>query len=157
MIPLVLILLFIRYSYAIMMVVSYAFSSALVQFTKHVLCPDFDRPYRYFGIHHLPQLHLVGGVDVNSFNSMPSGHTATAFGACCLLALLAKNKRLGLIFFLAAFLVGFSRVYLSQHFLEDVVVGSAFGIICSLFAYYLFEVRHIINMPKGAFGQKLKG
>ena len=43
------------------------------------------------------------------------------------------------VFFLIALLVGYSRVYLSQHFFEDVYVGSIIGVSVTLVVYYLLS------------------
>jgi lipopolysaccharide/colanic/teichoic acid biosynthesis glycosyltransferase len=43
------------------------------------------------------------------------------------LALISNRKWLGSVYFLLAVLAGFSRVYLSQHFVEDVLLGSLIG------------------------------
>ena len=46
-----------------------------------------------------------------------------------------QSKLVSIVFFLGAILVAFSRIYLSQHFLIDVVAGSFIGVAsaCSVF------------------------
>jgi membrane-associated phospholipid phosphatase len=44
-----------------------------------------------------------------------------------------------LLLFIAALLVGYSRVYLSQHFLTDITAGSVFGILMILIFWFWFE------------------
>ena len=59
------------------------------------------------------------------FNSFPSGHTTAAFAFFCALSILArKHPLLQSLFFLLAAGVAYSRMYLSQHFLADVLAGS---------------------------------
>jgi len=52
--------------------------------------------------------------------------------------LFLTNKWHKLILLFIAVLVAFSRVYLSQHFLEDITMGSFIGISLSTGVYYLF-------------------
>jgi membrane-associated phospholipid phosphatase len=73
----------------------------------------------------------------------PSGHSQGAFSFFCFLSLLltAKDRKLGLLFFFLAILVGYSRIYLTAHFFEDVYAGSIFGVVTttlifSVMSYY---------------------
>lgn len=61
--------------------------------------------------------------------SFPSGHSANAFATATVLTSVAG---LGYLPFAVAALVAFSRVYLGQHFLTDVLVGSGIGMIVAL-------------------------
>lgn len=101
-------------------------SGAITQSLKHLVFPDADRPIRFIG---KKFLSLVQGVEMNEFHSFPSGHTTTAFALFCILSYVfaAKNKSLQIAFLLAAILAGYSRIYLSQHFLEDVITGAFIG------------------------------
>ena len=66
--------------------------------------------------------------------SMPSGHTAIAFALFLSLALQRASRwqQVGLLGM--ALVAGFSRIYLSEHFLEDVYAGSLLGVVCALIA-----------------------
>lgn len=102
------------------------------QALKHVF--ETPRPKSYFGE---SALHTVSGVAMLSSHSMPSGHTATAFSMFLLLVFIANEKGknstlLQVILYLMAWLVGMSRIYLSQHFLEDVIVGAIIGVVGTL-------------------------
>ncbi|MDN4753543.1 phosphatase PAP2 family protein [Porphyromonadaceae bacterium W3.11] len=98
------------------------------------------RPIVYFQLfypdHSLP---LVEGVKVYSHNGFPSGHTSAAFALMICIVLMSKRKDIALIAFILAALLGFSRVYLSQHFTEDVLFGSAVGISVGLILYTLYH------------------
>jgi undecaprenyl-diphosphatase len=61
--------------------------------------------------------------------SFPSGHTGTAFAAATALTYLHGS---GLFFFSLAGLVGFSRVYLDNHFFADVLAGMISGILAAV-------------------------
>jgi membrane-associated phospholipid phosphatase len=101
------------------------------------------RPARYFeelGV--LEQLRPVAGVPLlKGLSSLPSGHTMAAFAFFSFLAFCIPQKRWpALLLFLAAMLVGLSRIYLGQHFEEDVLLGSVLGLLLSA---VLFRYSHV--------------
>ncbi|MFD2034078.1 phosphatase PAP2 family protein [Belliella marina] len=86
-------------------------------------------------------LHVVEGVKIASYNTFPSGHTATAFLLAALLAQTRPRQPFYQFFpFLLALLVAFSRVYLMQHFLVDVLAGMWIGYF-SFFAAKAITLR----------------
>ena len=124
---LVVILLFVRFRYAIMVAVSNISCSVVVQSLKRFLFYDSVRPYQFFkGIH---QLYLVPGIEVYSFHSFPSGHSATIFTTCTLLCIMTKHRLLRVVLFILACLIAYSRMYLSEHFLLDVYAGAILGVL----------------------------
>jgi undecaprenyl-diphosphatase len=64
-----------------------------------------------------------------SDSSFPSGHTAAAFGGAWLLA--RHYPRWAPAAYGVAALVGLSRVYLGVHYLSDVAIGAAAGVLLS--------------------------
>lgn len=58
--------------------------------------------------------------------SFPSGHTSASFAAAA--AICAMNKKWGVIAYVFAALMGFSRLYLGVHFPLDVLAGAAIGV-----------------------------
>lgn len=118
---------------------SLLFSGFIAQFLKRVIYPDAERPLKYIGEQ---LLYLVPDVEVHEMNSFPSGHTATAFAFFAFLAFITykKPKFWQYIIVLVAVLVGYSRMYLSQHFLEDVVMGATVGIISFILAFSLVAI-----------------
>lgn len=62
--------------------------------------------------------------------SFPSGHTATSFAAAT--AIFCHDRKLGGVAYVVAALIGFSRLYLSVHFLTDVIGGAILGSTCAL-------------------------
>ncbi|MFI5150228.1 MAG: phosphatase PAP2 family protein [Bacteroidia bacterium] len=132
---LVLIFLFIRFRFGIQLALSGIFAGFFTQVLKRTLFQDMERPKNFFeGIH---QLHLIPGVENYGGHTFPSGHSASAFALYFSLALFTENKILKALLFLLAITVAFSRVYLSQHFLNDIYAGSLFGIAACLLARYL--------------------
>jgi membrane-associated phospholipid phosphatase len=81
--------------------------------------------------------NFIDGVQLYTNGSFPSGHTATAFAVATVAVLFIKNQRFHLPILLAAILVGYSRVYLGQHFVGDVLAGAVLGILCAFPAIFL--------------------
>ena len=106
-----------------------AFTTLFTQICKQVILPYEARPLEAISDQSL--VHYVKGVTVHSINSFPSGHTATAFTFVLLISLLVKRKYLMTLSFTAAILVGYSRIYLGQHFPLDVGAGIMVA-ICSV-------------------------
>ncbi|MEM8524135.1 MAG: phosphatase PAP2 family protein [Bacteroidota bacterium] len=97
----------------------------------------------------LDQIIFVENVYVNQgASSFPSGHTMSAFAIYFFLALsLPKHKIWNAIFFLLAFFVGLSRVYLVQHFLEDVYLGAIIGVLLGLLVFLFAEKVTLASVP----------
>jgi len=137
-----LVLLFVRFRYAFAFLAGSLISSLLVvNLFKKVLLHEIYRPSKYFELFETYKLHLVEGVKMHSMQSFPSGHTATAFNVFLMLALLTKNNLLKFVMFCLAVIVGFSRVYLSQHFLIDIAAGSVLGVVFIALSWVWFENR----------------
>lgn len=128
---LVAILFFIFLSWRDGLVVAFAgiFTGIVTGIFKNSIYAGAPRPIEFFS--GLADLYIVPGVEMNHWNSFPSGHTMAAFALYFSLAILLEKKGLSILFFMAALFVGYSRMYLSQHFLVDVVAGAGLGIICA--------------------------
>ena len=120
------IMMFIRYRYMFLLVLVFLISGLIVQILKRFVFDDYGRPAKIIGE---ANLYLVPGVKQLGRHSFPSGHSATAFGMMFTFAYVLKNKWLKFGTFVLACLIAFSRVYLSQHFLIDTMVGSFIGFI----------------------------
>jgi membrane-associated phospholipid phosphatase len=99
------------------------------------------RPSKYFEIYETCQLHLVEGIKLHSLHTFPSGHSSTSFNLFLMMALMIKNNVLKLFFFVVAALVAYSRVYISQHFLADIVAGSILGVVFIVVAWIWLEKK----------------
>ena len=117
---------------------SYAVSTLVVQGLKHLVFPGALRPYAYFKAVDIPW-YLVPGVEMNEYNSFPSGHTAAAWFCFVWIALFINKRWAGFAMGLLACGVGISRVYLFQHFPVDVAFGAFIGISSSSIFYYLYH------------------
>jgi membrane-associated phospholipid phosphatase len=112
----------------IALIASYIFSGLIAQLIKNFIFPSQPRPAQYFE-HSMAKIHTVAGVDLAHWHSFPSGHTTSAFALFGLLAFFTQNQRLKIVYLLLAVAVGYSRMYLFQHFLVDVTVGSLLGLM----------------------------
>ncbi|MCW3465657.1 phosphatase PAP2 family protein [Chitinophaga nivalis] len=127
---LVVLLAFFNRRQAFVLATAYCFT-ALVNFALKFLVA-FPRPRRYF-VERLHDIYFVPGVEVlDNFRSFPSGHSVCAFTAATVLAYYSKNRYLPILYLLLAILVAYSRMYMSQHFFEDVIAGATEGIALSM-------------------------
>ena len=68
-----------------------------------------------------------------AWTSFPSGHSATAFSVAMFLSMLYPRWRF--VIFFSALLIAFSRIFLSQHYISDVIAGSFLGIVSTVLLY----------------------
>lgn len=112
---------------------SAGFSAIVVQTLKHFAFADVDRPIA--SAMAMPGLHLVPGIEMLHHNSFPSGHSTCAFSMCFALAVIVNRTGWSVFFALLAGLMAFSRVYLSQHYVQDITAGLVLGTITAWFVY----------------------
>ena len=123
---------FKRKQQGLAMLVSFIISGLVTQIIKNLV--NSPRPKLYFETGQY--FHFIDGVSLANNSSFPSGHTATAFAIATVLVIMINNKKIQLSILLAAVLVGYSRIYLAQHFLLDVVIGSIIGTVSGIIAVY---------------------
>ncbi len=137
-------LLFVRVGYGVLTIVCFAATGLTVQLFKKIVFADMVRPKVFLeGF----DLHFVEGVKMLSQHSFPSGHSATAFSLFFLLSVLVKNKNWGFAFALTAVAAGFSRIYLAQHFLADVIVGSVVGVAITMLVLIIWNRNNLMEHP----------
>ena len=110
-----------------LIVFSIIFSTLITQICKNIIFPEEYRPT--YGITNFSAIHTVPDVTLHLVNSFPSGHTGTAFSIFLIGCLLIKKTWIVPVGFLYACLVGYSRIYLAQHFPIDIAAGIVTGII----------------------------
>lgn len=115
-----------------------AVSTLLAQGGKHLLFPDELRPAA--DPKELPAIHTVPGVELHTSQSFPSGHTAAAFSIFLLACHLIPHRRTVPVGFLLALGVGYSRIYLAQHFPVDVAAGMVVSMITIAVSLYLESI-----------------
>lgn len=135
-IPLLLFMLFYRFKYALL--------TAIVWVGHGLICAVLKRgPFSYLqrprALLDNQLLYFVPNVDVHTFHSFPSGHTATMFCFAFLLSLFLRNRFASAALLLLALLVAYSRIYLLQHFLIDVAAGAAIGVMMTYAVWQYFE------------------
>jgi membrane-associated phospholipid phosphatase len=121
--------------------------SAITWFLKSVVFYGEPRPKWFFTYSEKHDLHYVPGVENWMYDSFPSGHTTVAFAFFFAIALCLRNRKWGIVMFLAALSIGYSRIYLSQHFLLDVYFGSIIGTIITLIVFAEAYRRKWIQIP----------
>lgn len=135
-------LLFYHLGSGVYFVVAQLLTSLIVNLLKDFFAEP--RPLAYFSdLFPEVTLRTIEGVTLHTANSFPSGHTAAAFVGMFALTFIFRHKSQiwAYIFFLIAVLAGFSRVYLSQHFLEDVAFGSIIGVTMGGLCAWLYTKR----------------
>lgn len=132
------VLLFFSVRKALLVLLAYAVSGAVTQILKYKFFDDVNRPFFYSSYQGL-KLNIVEGVDMHIHNSFPSGHSTAAFSLFICFCFLAKNRFIKFICFIAALFVAFSRVYLSQHFFEDIYAGCIIAVIFATLVFYVLS------------------
>lgn len=70
--------------------------------------------------------------------SFPSGHSMSSFAAATAL-FLCGNRKVSWMWYLGAFLIAFSRLYLYVHYPSDVLTGALLGSLTAWAVYGLFK------------------
>ena len=131
---------------SLMVLSSYAISGIIAQVLKYFIIEARpavylkDSSYRYF----------IDDVTLHNLHAFPSGHTASAFALAAVLSFAAKNKTYSILYLVAAILVGYSRIYLAQHFLIDVLAGAVIGVLSAITCWVFFEklFTYLLRMKK---------
>lgn len=147
------ILALFNYHKAFILVTAWGVTSIGAQILKFIF--DAPRPMLYFK-DQLDRIHFVRGVDMLRVHSFPSGHTVTAFTMAVIFTYWGKNKAWGPVFLLIAVIVGYSRMYLSEHFFEDVTAGSVTGTILTVIWLYWLDNKAFLQSPKWQKGLLIK-
>lgn len=105
-------------------------NSFITSILKHYIF-NIERPSKYFENY---KLIFTEGVKIYQYNSFPSGHTSTAFAFAFILTFYSKSDFKGVLLISLAIIVGISRIYLQQHFTEDVLAGAVVGFVSAIIA-----------------------
>lgn len=99
----------------------------IVLFVLKILVFNLDRPVLFFQKTKIV-IPEIAGMNLRQHYSFPSGHSATGFFAWYVwFHLIFVNKSARYYWFIPAILVAFSRVYLGQHFFQDICAGAFIG------------------------------
>ena len=124
-----------KYMAVLNLLIAILLNTIIIALLKHGF--NHPRPLALYGKQIVMSPHWV---KVNKSLSFPSGHTASAFCMATSLALcFSKHKWLIFTCFILAALTGYSRIYLGQHFLEDVWLGTLIGVFVGTLSYALIQ------------------
>jgi membrane-associated phospholipid phosphatase len=119
---------------------------------KFYFFDEVYRPYYVFQWFVKEKLRLIEVDDLYIHNSFPSGHATQAFAIFFCLSLFAAKNLNKFLFLSLALLTAFSRVYLSQHWLVDITVGSLIGTsMAILMFYYVIHTNKMDRFNKPLF------
>lgn len=135
----VLLLLLNNRKKGLMMAVALILTGLVSQALKHSLGAESLRPGQFFK--EMMEFREIFSLERHDIHSMPSGHTSSAFCMFMLLSLMSRKRSYGYLLFTLAFLVGVSRIYLAQHFLDDVLAGSFIGVLIAFTTYTLLNEK----------------
>ncbi|HEV8511718.1 MAG TPA: phosphatase PAP2 family protein [Cyclobacteriaceae bacterium] len=144
-IPVLVYTLFIRYSLSLAIVSMMSAHGIICAAAKRIFFANALRPT---AIINNELLYLVPGVAYHSNYSFPSGHTATIFCFVVFVSFLIRHRLASFFLLIIALLVGYSRIYLLQHFLLDVTAGAFIGTLTAFFIAYLFDRNDFPNWTK---------
>lgn len=140
-----LLMLFFSYRNWLLLASSYAVTSVVAQILKYIYIAP--RPKLYFA-EQWSRVHTVDGVYILEKYSFPSGHTVSAFSAALVITYLCKKQGWGIPALLVAIMVGYSRMYLTEHFYEDVLAGSAIGVFVTIFWLTWLDNKQFMQSAK---------
>ncbi|MEP6615657.1 MAG: phosphatase PAP2 family protein [Ginsengibacter sp.] len=123
---------------------------SLLVLTSYLLSGLISQLLKYFIIEARPAVFLkessykyfIDAVTLHNYHGFPSGHTASAFALATVLAVVISNTIAGLMLLMLAVAVGYSRIYLGQHFLVDVLCGAIIGALSAMLCFYLLNSQH---------------
>ncbi len=111
-------------------------ASSITQVLKQIPFADVRRPKHF--LNDMPGLHIPDGVELSSYFSFPSGHSTAGFVMFVCLALIFRSKPLAALFGVLAVFAAYTRVWISMHFMEDILVGAFIGATSGIVFYPLF-------------------
>ena len=119
------------------------FAAILAWIIAHIIKAMFPtlRPFQVNGDAVKVIIPLANG-------AFPSGHTAAAFGLAVTVWL--HDKKMGIVYFLAAILVGIARILANVHYPIDIIGGAAVGTGTA----YLFQKVHFRELINKIFRKK---
>lgn len=147
----ILLFIFKKRFLSLMVLSSYLISGIIAQVLKYFVIEARpavylkDSSYQYF----------IDDVTLHNLHAFPSGHTASAFALAAVLSFATVNKTYSILFLSLAILVGYSRIYLAQHFIDDVLAGAVIGLLSGIISWIFFErtFKHLLRSPRNLTGQ----
>lgn len=129
----------------LMMTLGTGISAIAVQLLKRQVFAHMHRPGMFKqGLDGMP---WVEGMDLNMYFSFPSGHSTAAFSMCLALAVIIGKPKWAALLAVVAVMLAYSRVYLSQHFVQDTLAGAALGTCVSGLVFLWLYGSRSANRP----------
>lgn len=108
------------------------------QFASTLMKPLFERLRPCHDPEISYMLHLAKGCG-GKFGFI-SSHSANTFAIAAFITLLLNNTMIGVVIYLWAFVVSYSRIYLGVHFPGDILAGALAGIFFGILYFYLYRL-----------------
>ncbi len=105
-----------------------AINTIVTQGLKYTI--NRERPYEKYPL-------LIYPYEIENGKSLPSGHTSTAFSLATSLTIQYKKWYVVVPAYVWASSVGYSRLYLGEHYPTDVLAGAAIGAGSAWLSHYL--------------------
>lgn len=132
-----------KWQAALAIILSLALTGIIVQILKRLVFYTMHRPAEVMGKMH--SLRIIDGVEPLYHFSFPSGHASIGFALMFSLASIYTSRDNTLLFMVIAILIAVSRMYLLQHFLNDVVAGGLLGLTVAWIVHRFFTKFAIQN------------
>ena len=127
---------------SLILLITYGIAGGLVGILKNYVF-DVPRPHFVFDYFHKDIfVKYVEGVEVLALNSFPSGHSTSAMVLFTCFAFYFSNPAMKFLMSILGILVAFSRVYLSQHWINDITAGTFIGWSITFIFYTLEKYYH---------------
>jgi membrane-associated phospholipid phosphatase len=125
---------------AIILLIAFLVSSGLVQFLKNFIFENHMRPMYVF--QHVNEFHQIKNFHYHFYQSFPSGHSTSSFVLFTFIAMnFAKKWQTQILCFFGALFFAFTRVYLSQHYFEDMFAGAMIGFLCMKYTQVFLQSK----------------
>lgn len=138
-VPIALFFIVYRRKYLVLLSAAIVYSTLITRISKGYFFNALPRPTNLIKDSSL--IHTVTGVELHTIDTFPSGHTTTAFTIFLLACLFIPQKWIIPVGLFYGLMVGYSRVYLAQHFPMDVGAGMIAGIVTVLLSIQLQKWR----------------
>jgi membrane-associated phospholipid phosphatase len=139
---LLLIIMFYNVRLGICCTASFLLATLISTTLKYGFYDDEIRPWSLFQWYYKVPIKYVDTSILTLFHTFPSGHATQAFAIFIGLAFYVQKNLNKLLFLSLAILTAFSRVYLSQHWLIDITVGSLIGTLTALILFYFIIYKN---------------
>lgn len=119
----------------LMVVLASTASIIAVFLVKPIILLFYAKPRPFVALPHLEPLTSV--FKLEDWQSFPSGHSLFFFSLAMVICLF--NKRVGLVYFGLAVLIGFARIYTGVHWPLDILAGAVIGMVVGCIAFVVYS------------------